>query len=37
MPRSKEMYDDLRKRVVDAHRSGKGYKTLSPVEYVCFV
>uniref|UniRef100_A0A8C4N7K6 Transposase n=1 Tax=Eptatretus burgeri TaxID=7764 RepID=A0A8C4N7K6_EPTBU len=29
MPRSKEISEDLRKRGVDAHRSGKGDKTIS--------
>ncbi|MBN3312390.1 DIM1 transferase, partial [Atractosteus spatula] len=29
MPQSKEISEDLRKRVVDAHQAGKGYKTIS--------
>jgi len=29
MPRAKEVSDDLRRRVVDAHQSGDGYKRIS--------
>ncbi|XP_036417725.1 uncharacterized protein LOC118801525 [Colossoma macropomum] len=29
MPRSKEISEDLRKKVVEAHQSGKGYKLIS--------
>ena len=29
MPRSKEISEDLRKTVIDAHQSRKGYKTIS--------
>ncbi|XP_075701913.1 uncharacterized protein LOC142665959 [Rhinoderma darwinii] len=31
MPRSKEISEELRKKVVEAHKSGKGYKTISKV------
>ena len=29
MPRTKEIPEDLRKKVVDAYQSGKGYKAIS--------
>ncbi|XP_056405486.1 zinc finger protein 43-like isoform X2 [Hyla sarda] len=31
MPRSKEICDDVRKKIVEAHEAGKGYKTISKV------
>lgn len=29
MPRTKELSEDLRSRIVDFHKAGKGYKTIS--------
>jgi len=29
MAQTKEISEDLRRRVVDAHQAGKGYKTIS--------
>lgn len=29
MPRTKELSEELRKRIVDAHEAGKGYKIIS--------
>lgn len=29
MPRTKELSEELRKRIVDAHEAGKGYKFIS--------
>ena len=29
MAQTKEISDDIRRRVVDAHQAGKGYKTIS--------
>ncbi|XP_073516384.1 uncharacterized protein [Phyllobates terribilis] len=31
MPRSKEISDEVRRKVVEAHEAGKGYKTISKV------
>ncbi|XP_040293992.1 zinc finger protein 367-like [Bufo bufo] len=31
MPRSKEISEEVRKKVVEAHKDGKGYKTISKV------
>uniref|UniRef100_A0AAZ3P444 Transposase Tc1-like domain-containing protein n=1 Tax=Oncorhynchus tshawytscha TaxID=74940 RepID=A0AAZ3P444_ONCTS len=34
MPRSKEISEDLRLRIVDLHKAGKGYKSMSKSRHV---